>query len=146
MMAQKRNFEFLQDVKEATNAEVHFGVELLSPLKKSKSGYDYYNAQVNDGTKAIRLVGFDGDSHEKLIEFVDKKTPVKATNCAVKKSRMNSEELEIHIGKATTFTPSQRRLEFKSTEQQLEVNTLIQLLSLDDGVRVNVKSKVQGSS
>ena len=117
-------------------------MELLSPLKMSKSGYDYYNGQVNDGTKALRLVGFDGDSRDKLAEFVDNKTPVKATHCTVKKSRM-TDELEIHIGKATTLVPSARRLTFDCTEKSLDVYTSIQqLLSLDDSVRVNIKGKV----
>ena len=54
------SFKFSEGAFEATNAEVHFGIELFSPLKKSRSGYDYNNVEVNDGTKSITLMRTPG--------------------------------------------------------------------------------------
>ena len=77
MMSLKRNYQNLEDVTDETsNVELHFGIEILSPVKKSKLGNEYYNAKVSDGTKSLRLVGFDPNTRDKLAQFIPHKTPV----------------------------------------------------------------------
>ena len=69
-MSEKRKYSRLQDIQDEVNdTELQFGVEVLSPIKKSRSGFDYYNGKVNDGTKSLRLVGFDADSRDQLAKF-----------------------------------------------------------------------------
>ena len=38
---------------ELRNAELHFGVEMLSPMQNS--GYEYFNGQVSENTKIGRI-------------------------------------------------------------------------------------------
>ncbi len=54
-----RQFDRLVDLKEEVKihvAEVHFGGQILSPVKNARSGVEYYNAQVNDGSMTFQLV------------------------------------------------------------------------------------------
>ena len=47
-------------------ADVQFVIETLSPVKKSKKGSDYYDGIVSDGTRSVRLVGFDAKTQEAI--------------------------------------------------------------------------------
>ena len=81
-MSQKRSIDQLADTtKESQGVEVHFQVESLSPVKKARSGINYYDGLVNDGTRKVHLVGFDVDSQPQLTTLTQQKTPIKATNC-----------------------------------------------------------------
>ena len=127
---------------ELRNAELHFGVEMLSPMQKSKSGYEYFNGQVSDGTKKLRLVGFDSECQEHLTKFVEKKTPVKATHCSIRKSR-TTEELEVHVNKGTTFAQSPRKLNFDCVQPPKAVAVNItEARAMDDGALVNLTAQV----
>ena len=75
-MSKKRSYNSLLEIENETpTAEVHFGIEMLSPVKTSKRGVSYYNTKVNDGSKQLRLVGFDSGSQKELAKFAEKKLP-----------------------------------------------------------------------
>ena len=142
-MANKRTYYSLVAIEEeAQEAEVHFGIEMLSPVKKSKSGYDYYNARVSDSSKALRLVGFDDSSQKQLARFVELNSPVKLTNCSIRKSR--TDELEIHVNRATKFAASLRKLQFQpsSAIQAPAKTTVANIGNTEAGSYVNVTGKV----
>ncbi len=73
----------------------------------------YFDASINDGSKKLRLVGFDGQSHLELAAFVKQKTPVKATGCNIRKSR--NDDYEVHINRSTRLSASSRKINFEST-------------------------------
>ena len=71
-MSTKRSFENLADIKEDQNGvELHFGIETVSPMKKGRSGIPYYDGQVNDGSRTLRLVGFDEASQLQMTQIVE---------------------------------------------------------------------------
>ncbi len=87
MMSLKRSIDNLADIDEDKHGiELHFGMEELSPMKTARSGIPYYHGQANDGTCRLHLVGFDKASQSQIAEIVEKQTPVKATNCNVKRN------------------------------------------------------------
>ena len=104
-MSIKRKFDQLEDVTgEVSNAELHFGIQVLSPMKKSSNGAcEYYNSEVTDGTKTFRLVGFDTKSHNHLQQLDQTKTPVKATNCTINAKFEKTDELEILVNTGTSM-------------------------------------------
>ena len=72
-MAKKRLFEDLSKIDEVTGvADVQFGIETLSPVKKSKKGSDYYDGIASDGTRSVRLVGFDAKTQEAIDMYYKK--------------------------------------------------------------------------
>ena len=62
------------------HATIHGMLASLS-LKPSK----YFEAELTDGSKCIRMVGFDKSQQVKLQPFFDKGLPVKLQNCQIKK-------------------------------------------------------------
>ena len=142
-MSIKRKIENLKDISEEIDStEVHFGVEMLSPVKKARSGVEYYNGQVTDGSSTVRLVGFDATSQTKLSEFAKQKIPIKATNCAIRRNRNN--HLEIHVNKGTTFTMSPRKLDFKYADDQ-QLASLVSISDIRktaDGIFVNLQARI----
>lgn len=141
-MSKKRSFESLLQIDDETpNAEVHFGVEMLSPVKTSMKGVEYYNAKVSDGSKKLRLVGFDSASQKELAKFVEKNSPIKASNCSIRKK--GNDELEIYVNKGTQFTASPRKLTFEHIQQRSSVSTNIgSVPDIDDGTLVDFSAKV----
>ncbi len=139
-MALKRSFENLSEIDYVVpGAEVHFAVEVLSPIKKGRSGVDYYDAFVTDGTKKMRLVGFDETSQSKLAKLSNAKKSIQLQNCQIKNN--NSNILEIIVNRTTQITESQKKLNINiepvKTETATDVN-VIDINSVDDGNIVNL--------
>ena len=131
-MAHKRS---LSDIKvEESGVELDFAVQNLSQIKESTSGTKYYHGLAIDESGKNRFVGFDHTSQQKIAEMVQQNTPVRATNCAIKRSRSN-ENLEIHIKKFTTIAPSPKKIKF----QDVSIDSI---KDIPDGTTVNVTAKI----
>ena len=107
-MAKKRLFEDLSKIDEVTGvADVQFGIETLSPVKKSKKGSDYYDGIASDGTRSVRLVGtrsvrlvgFDVKTQEAIDTYYKKGESVLLRNCNFKKGQ--NSETEILVNQST---------------------------------------------
>lgn len=89
-------------------ADLHFAIESLSPLKLGRSGAPYFHGSVTDGTtKKMRLVGFDQKLQEQMASLTD------LENCQIKRGRNN--KYEIFLGNTTKVLPSQRKIEFPAS-------------------------------
>ncbi len=98
----------------------------------------YFDASINDGSKKLRLVGFDGQSHLELAAFVKQKTPVKATGCNIRKSR--NDDYEVHINRSTRLSASSRKINFESTSPCQIVMSNLQ--DTEVGQLVNVTASI----
>ena len=115
---------------------------MLSPVKKARSGVEYYNGQVTDGSSTVRIVGFDATSQTKLFQFAKQRTHIKATNCAIRCNINN--QLEIHVNKGTTFTMSPRKLDFKYADDQ-QLASLVSISDIQktaDGIFINLQARI----
>lgn len=84
MMSGKRPFESLSNInQEEGSADVHFAIKVLSPLKKSKTGTEYFDGTASDGTTDLRLISFHGGLQKKLADLKEKKKPVLIKNCSI---------------------------------------------------------------
>ena len=53
-MTQKRSFDKLADIEDTeSSADAHFAVQHLTPVKKAKSGIQYFDGYVTDGSKQM---------------------------------------------------------------------------------------------
>lgn len=115
-MSQQKNYESLSEIEDANpNVELHFAIEQFSPLKKAKSGISYFDGYVTDGSKQMRLVGFD-KLQTKLSSYVETKSSLKAERCQIKRGW--NQELEILMNSGTKVCPSPRKIEFSADSLQ----------------------------
>jgi hypothetical protein len=91
----KRTFEDLSEIEPSSTATIHCSIEAVSPLKKGKSGIDYFDGLVTDGSKKVRIYGFDGRKQDELSLLQMKNEAVKLENCYIKPTQ--SENLEMLI-------------------------------------------------
>ncbi len=62
MASQKQTFDKLSEIDNPQIcADIHVAVQNITPIKKAKSGDDYFDGYVTDGSSFMRLVGFDGN-------------------------------------------------------------------------------------
>ena len=88
----KRLFEDVSSIDCASS--VHGILTSLSPLKKAKrSERRFFNAELTDGKREIRLVGFHEKQHEQL-EQLRNAEPVEIVKCQIKPSQI-TDELEV---------------------------------------------------
>ena len=141
-MAFKRSIDSLSDVQDQQSGlELHFAVEGLSPVKRAKSGVQYYDGCATDGSRKLRFVGFDTDSQQKIAEIADTKTPVKATNCSIKRNR--NQDLEIHINQSTVIAPSPKKIDFAEFKTATVKDvTIVSVDDTADGAIVNIRAKI----
>ena len=63
----KRTCESFDEITDLGEADVHCAVEILSPVKKAKSGrLSYFDGRVTDGKKKLIFVGFNEGLQTKL--------------------------------------------------------------------------------
>ena len=93
-MSQKHSFEKLSDIQDTeVDADVHFAIQSLSPMKKVKLGVKYFDGTVTDGSRNLRIVGFDEKLQIKLSTLTENKNPVKVESCQIKQSRNDDFEI-----------------------------------------------------
>lgn len=91
-------FEEISGVHTSPRAKIHGVVNLVSPMKKSKT-CPYFDGEFSDGKSTMRLFGFDSGVRRKLLEAEEKNKPVALVNCEVKQSRF-SQQLEVRLASA----------------------------------------------
>ena len=105
----KRTYESFDDITDLGEADVHCAVEILSPVKKAKSGrLSYFDGRVTDGKKKLRFVGFNEGLQTKLSALNEEGQAVELQNCQIKRGRAN--DLEIHLDKSTSVVPSPKKI------------------------------------
>lgn len=102
MKNRKRGREGVEDFGEVSDvghaspsASVHGVVNMLSPMKQSKS-CSFFDGKISDGKSSMRLFGFDSGVRRKLLSAEESKNPVALVNCEVKHSR-HGQELEVRL-------------------------------------------------
>jgi len=87
MSLTKHKFEELElsNLSESCkHAIVHGVVTELSPVKQSAKNCKYFQAQLSDGKKTIKVVGFDPALHQSMNNSQKDRKPIKVTNCRLK--------------------------------------------------------------
>ena len=80
-------------------------------MQDSKKGTKrYFRGQVTDGTKKMRIVGFQEDQLKVLESFDVKGSPVKINECEVQRSSY-SNDLEIKLTRKSTIAQSPKKFE-----------------------------------
>ena len=84
----------------------------VSPVKSSKKRPDvkYFEGQISDGVKTMRLVSFEPTLRCKVEEAQKAKRGVALQNCSFKRSGDN-DDFEVHVNKKTSILPSPKNLE-----------------------------------
>ena len=134
-MSGKRSFDTLSQIDhEEGSADVHFALKVLSPVKKSKSGTEYFDGTASDGNTDLRLVSFHGGLQKKLADLKEKRKPVLIKNCSIRKSR-SDDKLEIFVNKNATILPSPKKIECKIEDRPkvtvTEVDNVIDYTQID---------------
>ena len=100
-MSQKRAREEYEGVSEiekpSPNANIkRASVSDLSPMKKARSGIEYFDGILSDGRRNMRLYGFDSAVRRKLEDRWNSSTgSVTLNNCEVTRSKMDGSQLEV---------------------------------------------------
>ena len=117
----------------------HSTVEgLIASVSPMRSGNKYFEGEITDGRKCIRIVGFDGTQHNKLASFVDDKKP---SNCEVKKS-LSKDDCEVVVKSYTGLQLSPTHYDISNIENVGTTNASLSDLSKMnryDWVNVTVK-------
>lgn len=137
--AKKRLFTNFDDI-EPSMADVHCAIESISPPKKAKSGVEYFDGLVSDGTRRLRIVGFNMKTLQQLSDFHTKNEAVKLDNCQIKKSL--SEELELVVNRTTSVSHSPFKFNVVPLNNKTIEVTLTDLDNLDDGTKITVRATV----
>ncbi len=146
-MSQTKEFEALSDIQDTVlEADIHFAIECLSPVKKANSGVPYFHGTVTDGSRKLRLVGFNQKLQTELSNLSEKNLPVKVESCQLKRGR--SDDIEILLNKKSKILASPKKLEIPSrVSPSPSVNipyniSLKQLDTIEDGELVNLTATV----
>ena len=112
-------------------------------MKQSASGRShYFDDQLSDGKRNIRLVGFDTKQQQRLAEFQEKKEVVALCNCDVKCSRFGK-QLNVSVWRETKVEKSLGKFSVETLNAEASSNvTMDQLPALQAYQRVNVCVKV----
>ena len=124
------------------------------PVKSSKKRPDvkYFEGQISDGVKTMRLVSFEPTLRCKVEEAQKAKRGVALQNCFFKRSRDN-DDFEVHVNKKTSILPSPKKFRIDEKLIPMEVTCSAAALGtieeLKDAVEhqcVCVSGKVQSIS
>lgn len=121
----------------------------LSPIKKAKSGNDYFTFDLQTSTSQYtKVVGFDRKYHQQALHFQNTGTPIRVLNANEKTDNLfinnhstivkaNSGDIHFESTKPPTDSPTKSNLPQGGAIQI----TLNQLNMLTRNQRVNVKGK-----
>ena len=134
-------YESVSDISSPTKfAKVHGVLTSMSPMRKSSSGCHYFDGSLTDGTKSLRVVGFDTKVQQRLMDFHSRKEPVALVNCEVKQGKYSS-NMELHMRKTTDVLKSPVKVDITSNLPP-DLITLDELPALDNFQTVSVSIKV----
>lgn len=94
---------------------IHGLVASVSPMKSEKRAR-YFEAKLTDGEKHLKIVGFQGEQHDKLADYQEGVKAVALLNCEVKKG-LQSEELEVILKSASRVEVSPKKFEAVDTSK-----------------------------
>ena len=87
-MAKKWLFEDLSKIDKVTGvADVQLKIK-TSPVKKSKKESNYYDGIASDGTRSVRLVGFDAKTQQAIDMYYKTGESVLLQTCTLKKTNI----------------------------------------------------------
>lgn len=139
-------FEDLGAVHMSKKARVHGVLTSLSPMKNSAAGTTkYYDGQLTNGKKNLRLVGFDAKVHQRLRAFLESKAPVAISNCEIKESKYSSElELVVRNSSDPQTSPVKFDAQLSKLAQDKDGGkiTLSELPMLSNFQKVSIRVKV----
>lgn len=85
LLVEMEEFDEVSNIRESKSARVRTH---LSPVKTNASGTTkYFEGELSDGKKNVRLVGFDTKVHQKLQGFYENQEAVVVGNCEIKESK-----------------------------------------------------------
>ncbi|XP_065913327.1 uncharacterized protein [Dysidea avara] len=109
----------------------------ISSMKRGKSA-SYFDGEISDEQKKIRLYGFDSSVRKRLFEETGK--AVVLGNCEVKKAR-HGNEYEVLVSKKTTIEKSPRKYDVQKIDD--DCNTALSNLSdIPEYTKVTCEGKV----
>ena len=137
-------FEGVSEVRLSKKAKVHGVLTSLSPMITSSSGKSkYFDGRLTDGSKEVRLVGFDGKVHQKLSEFHKNNEAVAMSNCEVKLNKYSSDlEVVVRNGSELQQSPTKFDIDQAKFERHSEETTLADLQKISNFQKVSVNVKV----
>ena len=135
----------ISEVCESQGATVH-GVVVgeLSPVKDSrgKAGVQYFEGQLSDGKKTVRMVSFELKLRSDLDRFRKSSEEVELVNCCIKRSKMSGgETLETVAGCRSSVKPSAKKFRVDE-EAAVLVKCLEEVKHLAVNQHVSVSGKV----
>ena len=150
-MAGKCSGMDISEVCESQGATVHgMVVGELSPVKDSrgKAGVRYFEGQLSDGKKTVRMVSFEPKLRSDLDRLRKSGEGVALVNCCIKRSKMSGgETLEIVAGCRSSVKPSPKKFRVDdaavlNVSGVVEVKCLEEVKYLAVNQHVSVSGKV----
>ena len=102
----------MSELQSASSATVHgVFVGAVSPVRdsRSKKGVKYFEGNLSDGEKRVRVVAFDSKLHQRIVTAQREEKSVALEGCVVQNSKWRPEELEIIANARTKMEPSPKR-------------------------------------
>ena len=122
-----------------THASVHALVLSLSPTKPRGT---FFDGELTDGVKIVRVVGFDKQQHTKLQDFHVKQAPVTLGNCQVQFNKVHH-KLEVAVHSYTNIGPSDAKFTVCDMKTfRSEVIELAAVTNENEYDKVTVKAQV----
>ena len=125
--------------KPSTSATVE-GVPIeVTKMKEPKHGTKrYFYADMSDGAKKIKLVGFEEEQQKQLATYKTSKSPVKIKPCEIQQG-LTSGKLEIKLGHNSKILQSPKKFQLKDTSPTFASIADVKKLSNYERVDVRVK-------
>ena len=136
-------FESIQSIeKESTSAEIDAVPTLVSKMKDPKRGTKrYFHADLTDGKKKIRLIGFNQQQQKQLEDFGLQQSPVKLTDCVVQKSTYSG-NFEIKLTDQTKIQESPVKNFQIPESSSAEFSSISEVQEMRNYDKINLQIKV----
>lgn len=144
-MATKNLIEEFKSIEEidrpSNNAQLDGIPVTVTKMQDPKRGKKrYFHAKISDGSKKMRLVGFNEDHQKQLASYETQKSPIRIKECYIQRSSYSG-DLEIKLNDTSVIEKSPTKFKIPSPPPTdfTAVSTISSLCSSD---RVDVKIKV----
>ena len=144
-MATKNLMEEFKSIEEidkpSNNAQLDGIPVTVTKMQDPKRGKKrYFHAKISDGSKKMRLVGFNEDHQKQLTSYETQKSPIRIKECYIQRSSYSG-DLEIKLNDTSVIEKSPTKFKIPSPPPTdfTAVSTISNLCSSD---RVDVKIKV----
>ena len=136
------DFSDLSEVQHPSKcAKIDGILSSLSPMKTSTTGTTkYFDGEITNGKKRLRLVGFDSKVQQKLQQFYENEDSITLHNCEIKESKYSS-GFEVVVRKSSDFQKSPSKYELPSRTAADSI-VISDLKKLENFQPVSVRVKV----